>query len=91
MRGTRHGASSQRAPQKTQMITQDNRPISPESLTERWQHFIAELTQLLQEPKVELLWGDEMAFDDDWIRQMALTSVGLPVENFNHQRTQPRK
>ena len=95
MRGARHGASGQRAPQKTQMDTQKNRPISPESLSERWQqqwqHFIAELTQLLQEPKVEFLWGDETAVYDDWIRHMARAPVGLPVENFNHQRTQPRK
>ena len=73
------------------MDAQENRPISPESLSERWQHFIAELTQLLQGPKVEFLWGDETAVDDDWIRQMARAPVGLPVENFNHQRTQPRK
>ena len=95
MRGARHGASGQRAPQKTQMDAQKNRPISPESLSERWQqqwqHFIAELTQLLQEPKVEFLWGDETAVYDDWIRYMARAPVGLPVENFNHQRTQPRK
>ncbi len=95
MRGARHGASGQRAPQKTQMDAQKNRPISPESLSERWQqqwqHFIAELTQLLQEPEVEFLWGDETAVYDDWIRHMARAPVGLPVENFNHQRTQPRK
>ena len=46
---------------------------------------------MLQEPKVEFLWGDETAVYDDWIRHMARTPVGLPVENFNHQRTQPRK
>jgi hypothetical protein len=71
MRGTCHGASGQRAPQKTQMDAQKNRPLSPESLWERWQqqwqHFIAELTQLLQEPKVEFLWGDETAVYDNWI------------------------
>ena len=52
------------------MDAQKNRPISLESLSERWQqqwqHFIAELTQLLQEPKVEFLWGDETAVYDDW-------------------------
>ena len=57
------------------MDAQKNRPISPESLSERWQqqwqHFIAEVTQLLQEPKVEFLWGDETAVYDDWIRHMA--------------------
>jgi hypothetical protein len=51
------------------MDAQKNRPISPESLSERWQqqwqHFIVELTQLLQEPKVEFLWGDETALYDD--------------------------
>jgi hypothetical protein len=77
------------------MDAQKNRPISPESLSERWQqqwqHFIAELTQLLQEPEVEFLWGDETAVYDDWIRHRARAPVGLPVENFNHQRTQPRK
>ena len=91
MRGARHRVSGQRAPQKTQMDAQKNRPISPESLSERWQqqwqHFIAELTQLPQEPKVEFLWGDETAIYDDWIRHMARAPVGLPVENFNHQRT----
>ena len=95
MWGARHGASGQRAPQKTQMDAQKNRPISPESLSERWQqqwqHFIAELTQLLQEPEVEFLWGDETAVYDDWIRHRARAPVGLPVENFNHPRTQPRK
>jgi len=49
------------------------------------------LTQLLQEPKVEFLWGDETALYDDWIRHRARAPVGQPVENFNHQRTQPRK
>ena len=77
------------------MDAQKNRPISPESLSERWQqqwqHFIVELTQLLQEPKVEFLWGDETALYDDWIRHRARAPVGQPVENFNHQRTQPRK
>ena len=77
------------------MDAQKNRPISPESLSERWQqqwqHFIAELTQLLQEPEVEFLWGDETAVYDDWIRHRARAPVGLPVENFNHPRTQPRK
>jgi hypothetical protein len=72
MRGTCHGASGQRAPQKTQMDAQKNRPLSPESLSERWQqqwqHFITELIQWLQEPKVEFLWGDETAVYDDWIR-----------------------
>ena len=95
MRGTHHGASGQRAPQKTQMDAQKNRPISPESLSERWQqqwqHFIAEWTRLLQEPKVEFLWDDEMALYDDWIRRMARAPEGQPVENFNHQRTQPKK
>ena len=50
--------------------TLKNRLISPESLSERWQqqwqHFIAELTQLLQEPEVEFLWGDKTAVYDDW-------------------------
>ena len=46
---------------------------------------------MLQEPKLELLWGDEPAVYDDWIRHMARAPVGLPVENFNRQRTQPRK
>ena len=46
---------------------------------------------MLQEPKVEFLWGDETAVYEDWIRHMARAPVGLPVENFNHQRTQPRK
>ena len=57
------------------MDAQKNRPISPESLSERWQqqwqHFIAELTQLLQEPEVEFLWSDETPVYDDWIRHMA--------------------
>jgi hypothetical protein len=77
------------------MDTQKNRSISPESLSERWeqhwQHFIAELTQLLQEPKVEFLWGDETALYDDWIRHRARAPVGQPVENFNHQRTRLSK
>ena len=71
------------------MDAQKNRPISPESLSERWQqqwqHFIAELIQLLQGPKVEFLWGDETAVYDDWIRPMARAPVGQPVENFNHR------
>ena len=46
---------------------------------------------MLQEPKVEFLWGDEMALYDDWIRRMARAPEGQPVENFNHQRTQPKK
>ena len=46
---------------------------------------------MLQEPKVEFLWGDETALYDDWIRHRARAPVGQPVENFNHQRTQPRK
>ena len=62
------------------MDAQKNRPISPESLSERWQqqwqHFIAELTQLLQEPKVEFLWGDETALYDDWIRHRGTSSRG---------------
>ena len=77
------------------MDAQKNRPLSPESLSEgrqqQWQHFIAELIQLLQGPKVEFLWGDETAVYDDWIRPMARAPVGQPVENFNHRRTQPRK
>jgi len=90
-----HRASHPCPPQKTQMDAQKNRPLSPESLSERWQqqwqHFIAELIQLLQGPKVEFLWGDETAVYDDWIRPMARAPVGQPVENFNHRRTQPRK
>jgi hypothetical protein len=73
------------------MDAQKNRTISPESLSERWQqqwqHFISELTQLLQEPKVEFLWGDATAVYEDWIRHMARAPVGLPVENCKHQRT----
>ena len=69
MRGARHGESGQCAPQKTQMDAQKNRLVSLESLSERWQqqwqHFIAEWTRLLQEPKVEFLWGDETALYDD--------------------------
>ena len=60
---------------KLKWTLKKNRPISPESLSERWQqqwqHFIAELTQLLKEPEVEFLWGDETAVYDDWIRHMA--------------------
>ena len=60
---------------KLKWTLKKNSPISLESLSERWQqqwqHFIAELTQLLQEPKVEFLWGDETAVYDDWIRHMA--------------------
>ena len=65
--------------------------ILSERWQQQWQHFIAELTQLLQEPEVEFLWGDETAVYDDWIRHRARAPVGLPVENFNHPRTQPRK
>ena len=83
MRGARHGESGQCAPQKTQMDAQKNRPISPESLSERWQqqwqHFLVELTQLLQEPKVELLCVDETAVYDDWIRHMARVPEGQPM------------
>ena len=45
-----------------------NRPISRNPLErwqQQWQHFIAELTHLLQEPEVEFLWGDETALYDD--------------------------
>ena len=77
------------------MDAQKNRPISPQSLSERWQqqwqHFIAELTPIAAGTEVEFLWGDETALYDDWIRQMTRAPVGEPVENFNHQRTQPRK
>ena len=74
--------------------TLKNRLISPESLSERWQqqwqHFIAELTQLLQEPEVEFLWGDETAVYDDWIRHMARAPVGEPQPSANPtQETNP--
>ena len=46
---------------------------------------------MLQEPKVEFLWGNETALYEDWIRRMARAPEGQPVENFNRQRTQPKK
>ena len=95
MQGTRHGASGQRASQKTlngrskKQTHLSGIPLG--ALAAAVAAFYRELTQLLQEPEVEFLWGDETTVYDDWIRHRARAPVGLPVENFSHPRTQPRK
>jgi hypothetical protein len=88
MLGACHGGSVQCAPSKTQMDARRNKPVSTESLSEfwqqQWQHFIAEFMPLLQEPKVEYLWGDETIIYVYYIRHIVRAPDGQPLENFNY-------
>ncbi len=93
LQGARHRASGQCAPQKTQMDAQKNRPISGiplGALATTVAALYRRVDPIAAGTQGRVLWGDETALYDDWIRHRAAAPVGQPVENFNHQRTQPR-